>query len=1012
MGTWLVLGMLATASAAHAQNATLKYGPPPAWVAPPPALAARAPSPGEPLQVLLWDEQARLEPAGETTFYESKAKILTPSGLELGNLAFLWDPQTESLTVNRVTLTRGGRVIDVLADNKFTILRREQNLEQATLDGSLTATLQIKGLQVGDVLDIAVTRTHHDPLLAGHPVLASRLPNEAVDGAVRLRVTWPKGEAVRWRTTPDLAKPTLSADSLVYRFDGLGPVTPTDGAPAHYNWRRSVELSGFARWSDVSALSAPLYAAAEKLAPDSPLKAQADKIRAATADPAQRMLNALELVQNQIRYVYVGLNSGAYHPAPADKTWARRFGDCKGKTVLLLALLHQLGIQAEPVLANIGGGDGVDQQLPSLGAFDHVLVRASVAGKTYWLDGTRMGDTQLAALEIYPYGWDLPVRAHGAELEHQDRPALSRASDDVTMQVDASAGLDVPAKVHVDMLIRGDLAYAGQQLLAALPPQQATQVLKDDFAKQYDWLQASKVAWSYDPAHRTLLETVDAAGRMDWQADTEGRPIHWFEVEDGQFGRLKPIRRPKEQDQSAPYARSFPFYNRWATTVTLPKGVDFGIDAPDIRVQWGGYELERRTRIVGRTVVMYRSGRGLTPQISAAEAAQSEATRLAFHPRAVFIRADDKPAKPAAAPLLPSPKPEDAEGLLKAAYMAVATHAADQALAYADQALAARPGWDKALTLRAALLATEGRYAQAADAYAAALAASRPAPERLMLARVEVLQAGGQSDEALRQVAQVLAAYPKSAAGYVQRGQLYLAAHETGKALADAETAHELAPGDSLPLRLRAAIFWDMGRKADALAADRAAVAAQPDLPLNLTAYADALDRAGRTADARDAMHEALLMDPLNLETLSRAAFLDSRHHDYDAAIGRLDAALALAPGQPMLLNERCWTRALADKDLPAAAKDCDAAIALRKDYAEAMDSRAFVSFREGRYADAVARYTRVLALKPDLAPSLFARGLARLRSGDIAGGRADLAAATKLDPKAGDIYAEVGLHP
>ncbi len=79
-------------------------------------------------------------------------------------------------------------------------------------------------------------------------------------------------------------------------------------------------------------------------------------------------------------------------PARADETWQRRFGDCKGKTVLLLALLKELGIQAEPALVSLGGGDGLDERLPSLGAFNHVIVRATIGGKVYWLDGTRTGD--------------------------------------------------------------------------------------------------------------------------------------------------------------------------------------------------------------------------------------------------------------------------------------------------------------------------------------------------------------------------------------------------------------------------------------------------------------------------------------------------------------------------------------------------------------------------------------------------------------------------------------------
>ena len=43
----------------------------------------------------------------------------------------------------------------MLQDQSFETLRREENLEQAMLDGVLTATLQPAGLRIGNILDVA-----------------------------------------------------------------------------------------------------------------------------------------------------------------------------------------------------------------------------------------------------------------------------------------------------------------------------------------------------------------------------------------------------------------------------------------------------------------------------------------------------------------------------------------------------------------------------------------------------------------------------------------------------------------------------------------------------------------------------------------------------------------------------------------------------------------------------------------------------------------------------------------
>ena len=58
---------------------------------------------------------------------------------EVGNLIETWKPDTETLTIHYVTIHRGGQTIDELAGGrKFIVLRRENNLELAMLDGALT----------------------------------------------------------------------------------------------------------------------------------------------------------------------------------------------------------------------------------------------------------------------------------------------------------------------------------------------------------------------------------------------------------------------------------------------------------------------------------------------------------------------------------------------------------------------------------------------------------------------------------------------------------------------------------------------------------------------------------------------------------------------------------------------------------------------------------------------------------------------------------------------------------
>ena len=315
------------------------------------------------------------------------------------------------------------------------------------LDGTLTATIQPEGLQVGDVLEVNSTLKRHDPTLQGRTKSFNFLRSGGKAGEIHLRYVWPSSKPVRWRKTHDLPEPKVLKGSqqteLVFDLHDAEAPKPPERAPARYSFLAQMEVSEFRDWAEVSSVMAPLYEKAATLSPTSPLKAEAAKIAAQSADPRVRAAAALHLVQDRIRYLFLGMNLGAYTPADADVTWGRRFGDCKGKTAVLLALLKELGIEAEPAFVSLNAtvADGLNSRLPAMELFNHVLVQARIEGKTYWLDGTRVGDGTLDQLTVPPYHWALPVQASGATLEKLEVAPLDQPNVERVIRLDARAGL-------------------------------------------------------------------------------------------------------------------------------------------------------------------------------------------------------------------------------------------------------------------------------------------------------------------------------------------------------------------------------------------------------------------------------------------------------------------------------------------------------------------------------------------------------------------------------------------
>lgn len=243
---------------------------------------------------------------------------------------------------------------------------------------------------------------------------------------------------------------------------------------------------------------------------------------------------------------------------------------------------------------------------------------------------------------------------------------------------------------------------------------------------------------------------------------------------------------------------------------------------------------------------------------------------------------------------------------------------------------------------------------------------------------------------------------PRSAKYRYQRGVVYWQDKQPDRALQDFNAALALQPDDANAHLARATVLLAQSN------------AAQPAIKAEIKSDLDAASRLIRPASW---VH--LTLD-----------ILYSRIGDYPDAIAQVDGWLAHHPledDKATALNDRCWIRARANRDLHQALDDCTRALDLTPSFwaltgshiglqvprdPDILDSRGLVYLRLGRLDDAIADYDAALRHDPKMPTSLYGRGIAELRLGKIARGDADLAAATKLDAGIADKFEHMGLSP
>jgi transglutaminase-like putative cysteine protease len=179
---------------------------------------------------------------------------------------------------------------------------------------------------------------------------------------------------------------TASADGatqvMTWRLGDLGALEPDPmGLPVEHLARRvllTLERApgiAFGQWSDLAAYYRRLT---EDLgqAPDEAVAA----LR--RSRPAVDAASIFAFVRDSIRYVAVHQGIGAFRPHKPAEVFGARLGDCKDMANLLVTLLRHEGISAFPVLVSTRDHNGLHPDVPTVAAFNHVIVAVVGPGQT------------------------------------------------------------------------------------------------------------------------------------------------------------------------------------------------------------------------------------------------------------------------------------------------------------------------------------------------------------------------------------------------------------------------------------------------------------------------------------------------------------------------------------------------------------------------------------------------------------------------------------------------------
>ena len=191
---------------------------------------------------------------------------------------------------------------------------------------------------------------------------------------------------VREVRMPSAAVLNETATERTYQWDSrdIAALPNEPRGPAATSFAPYLHISTFANFNELGLWYAELLKPQLEL--DSTLRDIAAKIARENSDELSRIHAVHQLVLRNTHYVALEFGVYSYKPYPVSRTYARRFGDCKDKASLMIALLRAVGVEADLAFVRTRRMGDIDENAASVAPFNHAIVY--LPKYQLWLDGT------------------------------------------------------------------------------------------------------------------------------------------------------------------------------------------------------------------------------------------------------------------------------------------------------------------------------------------------------------------------------------------------------------------------------------------------------------------------------------------------------------------------------------------------------------------------------------------------------------------------------------------------
>lgn len=579
-----------------APSAFLRGAALPPWYVPRPLLPeARS---RDPLVMRLGESYFRVDSTPRRIHHRAIQVNEASAMAEIGRYTISLQPDYQQVELHRLRVHRGDEIIDKLDSASVRFFHSERSVALRIYTGAITAVVIPHDVRLGDTLEIIYSVIGDNPVFSGRFTDAAAWETTVPVVQRSVVLDLPKGRSILHRVigarSPPIAAEFDQGDRHLVRYEAanLAAVDTEAMVPPDVQMVSWVQFSEFRDWRDVGRWASGLFAASNATDFTMPDLGQ-------PSSKADLLVRALRFVQDNIHYLSLSIGENSHRPYTPVQVLSQRYGDCKDKTQLLVAILRRLGIEADPVLVSMQSRNGLIDLLPSPALFDHAIVRAVIGGKPYFLDPT----LQHQASRLEAIGLSLPgadafvVRDDAAVLERipaqrSDTLPTARRTERVSIE-----RMEQAADMQVEFIYRAEDAEASRRVLSTMSPAQLRKNYEGLLVRRYAQAQLvgePQVSDDRDSNQMTIRLNFKIPNFMERLDD------RWLvRYEASNIANSLPL--PNNAKRRFPlFVAAYPWAASYSLEITLPEGYDANYTPGRRNLQTKAFSLDEVLKFKGR----------------------------------------------------------------------------------------------------------------------------------------------------------------------------------------------------------------------------------------------------------------------------------------------------------------------------------------------------------------------------------------------------------------------------